>query len=236
MVKCPICLQLVSELKTNSHIVPRWIMRTIKTGHSGRYHKLGPGEVSVKQTDDKATIVCKDCEDGFTQDDTFSALFFRDSRFLVSKDDKTEVHSEKGKTGLFRFLIGLCLRTHLFQEVSGQKGFLNDLYEPLRAIYFHRAVTEISFIAITQHFTYLANKVSSPTLAKENGFTFIVIHIFGYHFQLILAGPKNELHILKQLRTSDLLVIVDHSEDNMILGELRNLYGITKVSENQQEL
>lgn len=229
MVKCPICLKSVSRFKTNSHVMPRWIMRIIKTGQNGRYHKLEQDRVSTKQSDDMGEFVCRECEDRFTEDDTFSASFFRDSRFLIARDNEVESHSAEGKKGIFRFLISLCLRAHLFHEAKGTRGFLNDLFEPLRAIYFHRAINETSFIAITKHFTYLANKVSLPILVEEKGYKHLVIHIFGYHFQLVLAVPQNEQLFWEQLRTKELYIIVDNSEENLIISELRELYKIPKT-------
>ena len=88
MIQCPLCETEVEALKTNSHIVPRWMLAELKG--NGRLVKMSAGETHLRSADDpKFDIVCAPCEENFAVDDTFSVSFFRATNHLLETKTAT---------------------------------------------------------------------------------------------------------------------------------------------------
>lgn len=185
MVTCPLCLIQVEELKTNSHIFPRWMIKSIKTNGKVIEVKTQDNSVKSQQSDMKADIVCAKCEDLFTECDTFSDKFYKyefyRDRPIVTKDGSRklvlETHKEEAKPLLIRFLASLILRSHLFKLKEGDLSF-QKFFDVLREAFVQKSLEKISLNVQVIKYTALPRYHAFPMINKEAADS-IEVSIFG---------------------------------------------------------
>lgn len=151
---CGLCRKVVETLQTNSHIIPRWMMKLNKT--NGPPIKITSTEVSYDQNDPKADIVCVSCERLFGKDDKFAEKIFKHSNGLIQQQIVTkdmqkqylemktpvkvvefsiEDYEPDLKRPLVRFIASVVLRNHLYQRQLNNFGTLGSRFEKLAQLY-----------------------------------------------------------------------------------------------------
>ncbi|MFK7824514.1 MAG: hypothetical protein AB8G05_10170 [Oligoflexales bacterium] len=128
MIVCPMCDASVHKLKTNSHVLLKWMKRQIM-GRSGRVLKLdfSMNTEDVEQDLLKADIVCDRCENSFQKDDDYLAKIVLPEN--SSSVERRSIEIENYESGhecwaglnfiLFqRFVLGVILRMEFYQNIK----------------------------------------------------------------------------------------------------------------------
>lgn len=137
-MKCPLCLLEVPQLKTNSHVIPRFLCKQFK--ENGKGVSISQEEIDTKhQSDIKGDIVCAQCEDNFTVDDNFLKDFIDNQSYFV-KRHLTTTQNSKGydefdpsvSLRLKKAIMSIILRYHLYEVKYSNKDFLGPHFEEFR--------------------------------------------------------------------------------------------------------
>lgn len=137
---CPICLQSVENLKSGSHVIPKWAMKLTKEG-TGTYASLDFKDENVPkairiQSDLICDFWCEACEIRFRNDDANGARFFRNKKYMdrVIKSDLSsgylgiEIHHSSAVCDLRSFIVSLFLRLDVYSRRIHKKSVLGNRF------------------------------------------------------------------------------------------------------------
>lgn len=194
---CGLCQKKVAVLKTNSHVIPRWIMILCK--ENGRYVQVSEKDAKPVQTDRKADIVCEKCEDLFTRDDTFAALFFRDGKFRKEKSQinpelrQCEIHEGLTKSKLLSFFFSLWIRYFLSKSPEERTEDEVATFYKIRRSYRRGNLEKIGFFLLLFKHEDLGFITSLPEESYFDERPAIDVIILGYRGWIILdRWPPHE--------------------------------------------
>lgn len=221
---CPLCKSNVSKLKTNSHILARWLLAHIKT--NGRLVKIQNSEVKERAQDNPtADIVCENCENNFTKDDTFAAEFFRDRKYFIKNGTITdgvktlnyELHLPDAKRKLTSFVMSLSLRNHLYQLTKGIPGCLGESFDELATNYLKK---DLTFPLVCYLYSAYDGFHTFPEKGKTAGFDHQDVFIFGYRMWLIMRGSAipDDIKMLSSLEPLHIPIIDGY--DNKLSSDM----------------
>ncbi len=220
MIECPLCRQQVPQLKTNSHILPRWMLAAIK--QDGKLIKVDVKNKMVvrAQSDTMADIVCKNCEDMFTECDTFADQFFKYKNFQLpdmliqggAEEVTLEVHKEGAKPLLIRFVTSVMIRLHLYNAQSGDLSS-QKYFEQVREHFISKSISPNGLkIQIAKHIE-LPNLHSYRAISERSSDSF-ELTTFGYRSTLYFGEVPAEYLVITDY--SDILITLIPGKENAL--------------------
>lgn len=132
MFQCGICEKFCPNLKSNSHIIPKWMFKDCKNSKNATLAIDGlNSKVALLQDGPKYDVICSSCEDVTSKLDHFASLVFPTSSSDLSKfptvtkeyDGRLIIRSGIDAEQLWRFVVSVILRGHSSGdcEISSQK-------------------------------------------------------------------------------------------------------------------
>ncbi|KHD87215.1 MAG: hypothetical protein OM95_15655 [Bdellovibrio sp. ArHS] len=238
MIACPLCLKQVPHLKTNSHILPRWMLAAIK--QNGKLIKVDvKNKVVVRaQSDTVADIVCEDCEGLFTECDTFADQFFKYKKFQLpdmvvqSGNEKVtlEVHKEEAKPLLIRFVASVMIRQHLYQVQNGDLS-PSSYFERLRENFVNKISLDDLKIQIAKH-VELPNLHSYRAISESSSDSF-ELTTFGYRSTLYFGHVPAEYLVITEY--PEILITLILGKDNALHQNLGQFASENPVQNGQRK-
>lgn len=244
MIKCPVCKKLVQSLKTNSHIIPRWIVNLPKK--NGKFVLVSRDNNNriiskTSQNSYKADIVCDECENEFANDDSYLTVFrdkyqynyplhnfFNGFYILGNREDYFKTK---------KAIISIFIRYYLFvkkrnETFNGQKHFLSkEEFKQILNTYinnkniindslFH---VEISILPDPYSMSYPERQFIIVQKRKHN---VLQIHLFGLCFCVFLSKNPSKLHsyFAKYTNKSNYFVAVDFEKKDYYFDNEGNLF------------
>lgn len=225
---CPLCLNHVEQLKTNSHIIPRFMMK--KTKVNGQNVVFSNATVIEKnQKDLMADIVCSKCELRFKDNDDFAKHFFEFQKYTKLRHEYPSKTSYGKKCGyedydsssyqqLVLFLISLFLRHHLYLAKEETKNLLGPHYDELRLIYLSGIVSsEVYPVCMVRYYNF--DGIGYPTVERSGGINSVFVlvqsyriwmyvdrrHIYEKAYEPFVLTPTNVRALLIDLQDSKML-------------------------------
>lgn len=227
MIQCPLCLNQVEKLKSNSHIIPRCLMAPMK--EQGSFIAFENNQIISKTQDMKDDIVCNECEVRFGEDDRFAALFYRDANYFLYKRinpnepsfGEIEAHHPEAKPKLLSFLVSVAVRGHLHLMKSHNYDLLRDERDSIFQMYLDRKIEESRMFATTYRLQEYHQCNSSPARVDYRGHKSIIFVIYGYQSLLFLDGRDAPLDH-RSANISDELVIPIIEGNNHSVGMMHD--------------
>lgn len=198
---CPLCLNSVSQLKTNSHVIPRFLI--VETKINGKNVVFGKENIKERnQTDVKGDYVCEACEKKFTADDTFAAQFFENPKYVTNrvvfpakppngKESGYEEYDLNCFVPLKLFVMSIVLRYHLYLKKYEGRDLLGVHFEDIRLIYLGGVFIPNTYpTCMLRYFTFKG--LGYPTKEKNEDLESIFILIKSYRLWMYLDPHRYE--------------------------------------------
>lgn len=228
MIRCPLCEKNVHRLKTNSHIIPRWMLADLK--EEGRLVKIVQDKVHERAQDNpKFDIVCDQCEEAFRKDDTFSAQFFRYKKFTLRTvrlrkgtiEIVAEVISEEGRAGILSFISSLILRNHIMEQKYNSKNVLGPYFEKLKSAYLQQELSRSNFPIWAVKYSQLDKTLSWPSRSRFDGLNIHETLIYGYRFFLVTDDfTRKRSELIELSNHFEFLIPIIRGSKNKLLQDL----------------
>ncbi|WP_374035753.1 hypothetical protein ACES2I_08710 [Bdellovibrio bacteriovorus] len=241
MITCELCKNSVATLKENSHIVPRWMLSTIKQNGRLITVESNKGIKYGVQKDLTSDIVCSNCEKRFALEDGFAADFFRNLKYAekskIFSDSgavvKIEYHSGIAESQLLCFLLGVVLRMDLYQKKIGDASLLGGAFDRITEKYQKGKIlkTEIPYLA-SKH-PSLDETIIFPERTRLDRRNAITCMFFGYRFIIVTdrLGMTNWPEIQAWMAEPNLpILITDESEDSLFKGIAHFAKGLPELN------
>lgn len=195
---CPICERSVSQLKTNSHVIPEWMYIESKVyEEKGRAIALNlqnnKKPSSFIQQGYRGNFICEDCEQKTAKLDHYASSIFKD------KHNPTWLRKEHQKIGNFSFwhwsgfdfkkvqsfVFSICLRQHFYNlSIKKPELIIKKHLESLLSLYHFDNIDDELYPVFIKYFPKDKKQygVISPVLYKMQGHHFIQFIARGFEF------------------------------------------------------
>lgn len=216
---CPMCDMEVNALKSNSHIIPKWMANHVK-GSSGRklIIDLGQQKEEVVQDLTKGDIVCECCEHEFEKDDNYMARIVLPKNSSTAERQKISV-KPCGEHELWsgvdfklfqRFVLGVILRMEFYKQKYERSSLgINKHYrEKMKDLYRKNSEDSTIVIAVSRLADEIAtypiqNRIDGHVCYQFQGlileyFAFCSKHIQTNDFFLCRLKSDGSLPIFKE--------------------------------------
>lgn len=230
MINCPLCLSQVIKLKTNSHVIPRWMLVQIK--QNGKLKKITSDQGSRwSQADQMGDIVCDYCEQRFTLTDTFSVDFFRHKKYFVGSKSileanltyKVNFHLAAAKQPLSLFFVGILLRSHLYLSKYERTNLLGPYYEILRTQFLLGSIDLHRFPFMMLQYEKLGRAHEYPALHKIDNVHFQRFMLFGHQILIKVSNKAGPEELSSIVEAEEIVVPVDEGFNSPVIFNLVKL-------------
>lgn len=247
MIECPLCLNKVSKLKTNSHVIPRWIAKDTKN-ENGQNILLNIKENKVKsnQTDYKGDYVCSKCEDLFRDFDTYGSRVYKLKQGFTKGSVNNYSNSQNNKNFatvqmldlkghlLWKFFISILVRHHLYSLKYLKIDVLGSDYSVIQKMIFEKK-PDLSLYPI-RVFLHPEEKtsVSYPHSFKSGNST--IWRFSGYNFTAdICISPETNDNLPEFSIQEDSLIMVGLPfEDTHLFSTIKKFASNHKAIKGQK--
>ena len=205
MVHCYMCDKDVEKFKTNSHVIPKCLLKPIK--ENGKYVLVDNVKKENKYTGNEiiGNFICDACEKKTRKDDAFAKEFFIDkkffeistTRFMTSdglidlknaiKDfyefETVEVFEERAFQNFKLFVLSVLLREYCYQKVTRNTAIIPDHHlEKLRNIYHYINIYDLdSYYPIMMNKEILLDTTTFyPYKTRNKGINSLKFMVMGY--------------------------------------------------------
>jgi hypothetical protein len=199
-ITCNLCSAKIEKYKTNSHVIPRWMIIEF-TKVKGKNVLLNKSENSlykIKERNQRDLIfdyVCDECEEKFNEDDTFSPQFFREKIGYIGLKNICENNqiyeleefnsSINLQLNLKKFIISVIIRYELFLLSIGKRPNLGCYFDTLKEEYLKKNICLTKYpMTILKFNGFSEGALSTPYKNRIKGINAICLSFKGYYFTI----------------------------------------------------
>jgi hypothetical protein len=228
---CPFCEKNVEKLKTNSHVIPKWMYKPTYEGNKGFYSiSLQKEKMEKAQDGFKSTFICDACEHLFEKDDTFASWFFvgrkgqKKIKNIANAELRTFWTTDGPLTCLVlngvdfkrvqKFVFGVFLRSYLAKIDTKNRILGEKHFKKVRKMYMTEEDMDDKvypiFIYKVNPNDWLRNIVGLPTRSEKGkyGLNSLIFSGSNFQFQMIVQSHHipNEALSLRLTNTGNLTI------------------------------
>lgn len=209
MVHCYMCDKDVEKYKTNSHVIPKCLIRLVK--ENGNFALIdNVNKVNrPEQNELIGEFICAECEERTAHfDDKFADSFFIRKNYLISVDTKVtingitidisnikkfksvEIYKNESFISFKLFIISLILRYYCYLKVYENKEFIPNCHlNELRKIYRQKEENLLNLkypVIIWKYHQHLNLSIIYPQSTRLAGMNVLDIFILGYRISIFV--------------------------------------------------
>ena len=207
---CPLCKESVSNFKSNSHIIPKWMY--IESGifdEKKRTIHIDTNETkrSVRQDGLKGSFFCNNCEEKTAALDSYASHLFKKTVNSHSPFKKEELKTneflvQKWSGFDFKkiqnFIYSICLRQHFDNISKNKEGLITSDKHLSNLLNLYQSDSLIDYLSYPIIIcSYKRSKFSNlnftPYVKKFNGHRAILFMTCEFHFYIKISSHKAEL-------------------------------------------